>query len=112
MLAGPMRLAQSAFAWVWTTALGREVVPDVNMMPAGAIGSAGRAGSAARRETGTTNGLNARGSVVEKGRGRVTALEHEERRSCHVVLEDRDDIGERWYEDSDRLHAWGYLREA
>jgi phosphoribosylamine--glycine ligase len=24
----------------------------------------------------------------------------------------RDDIGERWAEDSDRLHAWGYLREA
>ena len=24
----------------------------------------------------------------------------------------RDDIGERWSEDSDRLHAWGYLREA
>jgi len=23
----------------------------------------------------------------------------------------RDDIGERWSEDSDRLHAWGYLRE-
>jgi len=23
----------------------------------------------------------------------------------------RDDIGERWAEDSDRLHAWGYLRE-
>jgi phosphoribosylamine---glycine ligase len=23
----------------------------------------------------------------------------------------RDDIGARWYEDSDRLHAWGYLRE-
>jgi phosphoribosylamine--glycine ligase len=23
----------------------------------------------------------------------------------------RDDIGERWTEDSDRLHAWGYLRE-
>jgi phosphoribosylamine--glycine ligase len=22
----------------------------------------------------------------------------------------RDDIGERWAEDSDRLHAWGYLR--
>jgi phosphoribosylamine--glycine ligase len=22
----------------------------------------------------------------------------------------RDDIGERWVEDSDRLHAWGYLR--
>ena len=24
----------------------------------------------------------------------------------------RDDIGERWAEDSDRLHAWGYLRES
>lgn len=24
----------------------------------------------------------------------------------------RDDIGERWYEDSDRLHTWGYLRES
>ncbi len=23
----------------------------------------------------------------------------------------RDDIGERWREDSDRLHSWGYLRE-
>ncbi|MBI5414879.1 phosphoribosylamine--glycine ligase [Candidatus Peregrinibacteria bacterium] len=23
----------------------------------------------------------------------------------------RKDIGDRWYEDSDRLHAWGYLRE-
>ena len=23
----------------------------------------------------------------------------------------RDDIGNRWYEDSDRLHTWGYLRE-
>ncbi|MFT4250220.1 MAG: phosphoribosylamine--glycine ligase [Candidatus Woesearchaeota archaeon] len=23
----------------------------------------------------------------------------------------RDDIGDRWYEDSDKLHAWGYLRE-
>ena len=22
----------------------------------------------------------------------------------------RDDIGERWIEDSDKLHAWGYLR--
>jgi phosphoribosylamine--glycine ligase len=24
----------------------------------------------------------------------------------------RDDIGERWLEDSDKLHNWGYLREA
>ncbi|MBN1897306.1 MAG: phosphoribosylamine--glycine ligase [Spirochaetes bacterium] len=23
----------------------------------------------------------------------------------------RDDIGERWFEDSDKLHAWGFLRE-
>ncbi|MDP8266562.1 MAG: phosphoribosylglycinamide synthetase C domain-containing protein [Candidatus Aceula meridiana] len=23
----------------------------------------------------------------------------------------RTDIGERWYEDSDKLHSWGYLRE-
>ena len=23
----------------------------------------------------------------------------------------RKDIGDRWYEDSDKLHAWGYLRE-
>jgi len=23
----------------------------------------------------------------------------------------RDDIGDRWYEDSDKLHTWGYLRE-
>ena len=23
----------------------------------------------------------------------------------------RDDIGERWLEDHDRLHTWGYLRE-
>jgi len=22
----------------------------------------------------------------------------------------RDDIGERWAEDSDKLHNWGYLR--
>jgi len=23
----------------------------------------------------------------------------------------RNDIGDRWFEDSDRLHNWGYLRE-
>ena len=22
----------------------------------------------------------------------------------------RDDIGDRWFEDHDRLHTWGYLR--
>jgi phosphoribosylamine--glycine ligase len=24
----------------------------------------------------------------------------------------RTDIGDRWFEDHDRLHTWGYLREA
>jgi phosphoribosylamine---glycine ligase len=24
----------------------------------------------------------------------------------------RDDVGERWFEDSDRLHSWGYLRDS
>ncbi len=37
-----MRLAQIAFACVCTTAFGRLVVPDVNMMPKGSIGSASR----------------------------------------------------------------------
>jgi len=23
----------------------------------------------------------------------------------------RNDIGDRWYEDSDKLHTWGYLRQ-
>jgi phosphoribosylamine---glycine ligase len=23
----------------------------------------------------------------------------------------RKDVGDRWFEDSDRLHIWGYLRE-
>ena len=51
MLRGPMRLAQTALACVCTTALGRLVVPDVNMIPNGSIGSAGRGvHSAASRE--------------------------------------------------------------
>ena len=47
MLVGPTLAAQRALAWVCTTAFGREVVPDVNMMPTGAIGSAGRSGQSA-----------------------------------------------------------------
>ena len=39
MLRGPMRLAQTALACVCTTAFGRLVVPDVNMIPKGSIGS-------------------------------------------------------------------------
>src|SRR4051812_28246058 len=42
MLRGPRRLAQIALACVCTTAFGRFVVPDVNMIPNGSIGSAGR----------------------------------------------------------------------
>src|ERR1700722_4439696 len=47
ILVGPTRAAHSALAWVCTTALGREVVPEVNTMPAGAIGSVGRCGQSA-----------------------------------------------------------------
>jgi len=39
---GPVRLDQTALAWVWTTAFGRLVVPEVNMMPNGNIGSTAR----------------------------------------------------------------------
>ena len=39
--------AQTAFAWVCTTAFGRDVVPDVYMIPTGAIGSASRFGQSA-----------------------------------------------------------------
>ena len=46
MLRGPSRLAHTALAWVCTTALGLLVVPDVNMMPNGSSGSAGRPGHA------------------------------------------------------------------
>src|ERR1700730_12459186 len=42
MLRGPVRLAQMALAWVWTTALGRLVVPDVNMIPNGSMGTGAR----------------------------------------------------------------------
>ena len=24
----------------------------------------------------------------------------------------RTDVGDRWFEDSDRLHSWGYLRDS
>src|SRR4051812_36686780 len=59
MLRGPSRLAQIAFACVCTTALGRLVVPDVNMIPNGSIGSAGRPahalGSAANSASNESN---------------------------------------------------------
>src|SRR4051812_44280913 len=55
MLRGPRRLAQIALACVCTTALGRFVVPDVNMIPNGSIGSIARPrhadGSATKRSS-------------------------------------------------------------
>ena len=39
---GPVRLAQIALACVCTTAFGRLVVPEVNMIPNGSIGSGAR----------------------------------------------------------------------
>src|SRR4051812_25158011 len=46
MVRGPLRLAQIAFACVCTTALGLLVVPDVNIIPKGSIGSIARPGHA------------------------------------------------------------------
>jgi hypothetical protein len=42
MLSGPTRVPHSVLACVCTTAFGRDVVPEVNMIPTGSIGSAGR----------------------------------------------------------------------
>ena len=29
----------------------------------------------------------------------------------YIASESERDIGDRWFEDHDRLHTWGYLRE-
>ena len=55
MLFGPTRAAQSALAWVWTTAFGREVVPEVNMTPTGSMGSEGRTGASTRSPNSESN---------------------------------------------------------
>src|SRR3954467_5897677 len=47
MLRGPVRLAQIGLACVCTTAFGRLVVPDVNMIPNGSIGSGARGAKSA-----------------------------------------------------------------
>ena len=47
MLAGLTFAAHSTFPWVCTTALGLDVVPEVNMIPTGRRGSGLRAGTAA-----------------------------------------------------------------
>jgi hypothetical protein len=57
MLSGPTREAQITFACVCTTAFGRDVVPEVNMIPTGSIGSAARSGSAAPSPTSSANAI-------------------------------------------------------
>ena len=73
MLLGPTWLAQSALAWVCTTAFGREVVPDVNMMPTGAIGSAGRSGQSASSPKSDVERVEAVGGLLG-GRGRAAVV--------------------------------------
>lgn len=55
MLRGPVRLAQIALACVCTTAFGRLVVPDVNMIPNGSIGSVARAVNSGAPPTSVSN---------------------------------------------------------
>src|SRR5581483_11089011 len=58
MFDGPTRPAHSAFACVCTTAFGRDVVPDVNMIPAGSIGSGARVGAASGSSNRSSNATN------------------------------------------------------
>ena len=58
MLVGPTRAAHSALAWVCTTAFGCDVVPDVNRIPTGAIGSGVRTGASSGDPTSESNGAN------------------------------------------------------
>ena len=55
-------------------------------------------------------------ALVVAGHGQTVreAREQAYRRVRNILIPNmyyRTDIGERWREDSDRLHAWGYLRE-
>jgi phosphoribosylamine--glycine ligase len=52
--------------------------------------------------------------VCGAGQTMKQAIEQAYSRIKNIVIPHmyyRDDIGERWLEDSDRLHSWGYLRE-
>jgi phosphoribosylamine--glycine ligase len=52
--------------------------------------------------------------VVGTGTTMVAAQKQMYNRLDNIIIPHmyyRDDIGERWFEDSDRLHSWGYLRE-
>ena len=51
--------------------------------------------------------------VVGLGQTMKQAREQAYNRVQNIMIPNmyyRDDIGERWAEDSDKLHTWGYLR--
>jgi hypothetical protein len=58
MFSGPTRVPHSVLAWVWTTALGRDVVPEVNMTPTGSIGSGSRGTNASTSRNNESNESN------------------------------------------------------
>ena len=52
--------------------------------------------------------------VVGLGSTMAQAQSHAYNRIKNILIPDmyyRTDIGDRWYEDHDKLHTWGYLRE-
>jgi hypothetical protein len=57
MFSGPILDDQITLPWVCTTAFGRDVVPDVNMIPTGNIGSATRVGSDEPSAKRSANGM-------------------------------------------------------
>ena len=53
--------------------------------------------------------------VVGLGPTMRQAQSHAYNRIKNILIPDmyyRTDIGDRWFEDHDKLHTWGYLREA
>ena len=53
--------------------------------------------------------------VVGSGLTMKQAQQQLHQRISNIIIPNmyyRKDIGERWFEDSDKLHSWGYLREA
>ena len=52
--------------------------------------------------------------VVGTGQTMKQAQAQVYHRIANIMIQNmyyRTDIGDRWYEDSDRLHTWGYLRQ-
>jgi len=52
--------------------------------------------------------------IVGIGQTMKQAKQQAYSRISHILIPNmyyRDDIGDRWFEDSDKLHNWGYLRE-